>query len=288
MAEFRRNRESKISEAVKRLKDQHLNLQFPQVCKDYPEYQQLRDLQKQYDTAHSTLLTKLQGDVDASKLKADEAIAELFTASTMLDTTPEIVALARLRADVGNPPGKNGSLGDAINWEILLANIPAGTALFFVTEDRDYASMLDESKFKDFLQQEWHKNKGTHVNFYKRLSSFFKDKFPNIKLASELEKDLAIKQLAASSNFSTTHTVVAKLSKYVDFTAAQATEILSAASVNNQVSWIITDADVKAFVESILANYSTKVEAELVAGVKSLLAPATPIVPADDDDEAPF
>ena len=54
--EFRRNREAKIADALKRLTDQKLTLQFPQMCKDYPEYGELRELQKEYESAHSALL----------------------------------------------------------------------------------------------------------------------------------------------------------------------------------------------------------------------------------------
>lgn len=36
--EFKRNRESKISDAVKKLKEQKSKPQFPQICKDYEEY----------------------------------------------------------------------------------------------------------------------------------------------------------------------------------------------------------------------------------------------------------
>lgn len=287
VAEFTRNRESKIADAVKKLKEQHLNLQFPQVCKDYPEYQQLRELQKQYDTAHSNLLSKLLADVLASKLRADVAISELFNAAAQAETDAETVSKARVRVDVGNPPGKNGSLGDAINWELLLKTVPYGTSLYFVTEDRDYTSTLDENKFKDFLQQEWHKVKAGEIIFYKRLSSFFKDIFPSIKLASELEKDLVIKQLVASPNFSTTHTAVAKLEKYADFSVTQASSILLAATINNQVGWIATDPDVKQFLESILSNYKAKIEPDLVAQVESLLASAV-AAKEDDDDEVPF
>jgi predicted nucleic acid-binding protein len=287
VAEFTRNRESKIADAVKKLKEQHLNLQFPQVCKDYPEYQQLRELQKQYDAAHSNLLTKLLADVLASKLRADVAISELFNAATHAETDAETVSKARVRIDIGNSPGKNGSLGDAINWELLLKTVPHGTSLYFVSEDRDYTSTLDETKFKNFLQQEWRREKAGEIIFYKRLSSFFKDIFPAIKLASELEKDLVIQQLVASPNFSTTHTAVAKLEKYADFSVTQASNILLAATINNQVGWIATDPDMKQFLESILTNYNAKVEPDLVAQVEELLAP-TVAATEENNDDIPF
>lgn len=38
IVEFQRNRETKIADAIKGLKEQRRNLQFSQICKDYPEY----------------------------------------------------------------------------------------------------------------------------------------------------------------------------------------------------------------------------------------------------------
>ena len=118
-AEFSRNRENKIADAVKRLTDQRLNLQFPQLCKDYAEYNELRELQRSYESAHSSLLEKIGRDVAEQTLKADKTIQELFTKATIIETTDTLVERARLRIQVGNPPGKEGSLGDAISWEAL-------------------------------------------------------------------------------------------------------------------------------------------------------------------------
>jgi hypothetical protein len=71
MDEFRRNRDTKIADGMKRLREQRLNLQFPQMCKDYPEYKKLRSLQKEYDERHSALLEQLSVDVGSERLKAD-------------------------------------------------------------------------------------------------------------------------------------------------------------------------------------------------------------------------
>src|SRR6266542_4983915 len=86
-AEFRRNRELKIADALKRLAEQRLNSQFPQMCKDYSEYRELRDLQKNYEIAHSVLLKGISRDVAAQTLKADKTIQELFSKATSLETT---------------------------------------------------------------------------------------------------------------------------------------------------------------------------------------------------------
>ncbi len=286
IAKFARNRETKIADAIKKLKDQQLNLQFPQICKDFPEYEELRKLQHTYDKAHSQLLNKLQAAVQTKALKADAAVSELFASAKTLATTTEAVAAARLRVDVGNPPGKNGSLGDALNWELLLAEVPVAEDIYFVTEDRDFVSVLDETKFKDFLLDEWSKRKLGSVIFYKRLSSFFKDKFPQIKLASELEKELLIKSLTNSQNFASTHSAVAKLSKFTEYTSSQAAAILTAATTNQQVGWIATDADVHSFLSTILRDHASTVETALADEVQTMISSSP--AELEDLDDPPF
>lgn len=283
--EFLRNREGKIADSIKRLKDQKLNLQFPQICKDYPEYLLLRDIQKKYDEQHSALLGKLQSDIESKKLKADSTIESLFAAATALQREPALVSRARLRVDLGNPPGKNGSLGDAVNWELLLEKVPVGEDLYFVTEDRDFFSVLEETNFNEFLLHEWHSKKKSSLHYYKRLSSFFKDKFPDIKLATELEKELLIKQLVGSLSFATTHAAIAKLQKHSDFTDDQAAAIASAALFNSQILWILDDADVHAFMEGLLSSHKNVLDADVAKALEQALAP--PTVKADDN-EAPF
>ena len=286
-AEFGRNRESKISDAIKRLSEQRLNLQFPQLCKDYPEYNELRELQKEYETVHSALLEKVDRDVGEHTLKADKTIQELFGKAKVLKTSAELIEKARLRIQIGNPPGKEGSLGDAISWEALLEDCPEGEDLFFVTDDRDYVSVLNESLFKEFLFDEWNGSKNSDLVLYRRLSAFFKDKFPDIKLATELEKELLIRDLANSENFAQTHQVISRLSKFSEFTSAQVNEIAQAAISNSQVRWIIDDADVEGFFKPISQrkDLDSEVRKELVG---LLVKPAKAEAVEVSDDEIPF
>ena len=183
--EFQRNRETKISQSLKHLKTQKLNLQFPQLCKDYPEYAIMRDFQRQFDQAHSELLRKLSSDITARTLKADKTIDMLFEQATKIPTTPELIEKARFRIEIGKPPGKKGSLGDAINWESLLSAVPSNE-LYFVSDDGDFCSAIDENLFSEYLKSEWQNKKGTSLSFFKRLSQFFKDTLPDIKLSGEL------------------------------------------------------------------------------------------------------
>lgn len=261
--EFNRNRESKIADAIKRLKEQKIKLQFPQFCKDYEEYPELTEIQKQLEKKISTLIEKVTVDVSGRTLKADQKISELFDKATLIPTTAELVAKARLRMDIGNPPGKNGSLGDAINWEAMLEAVPANEKLYLIADDKDYFSVLDENKAKDFLTDEWKEAKKSEIVFYRRLSQFFKEHYPEIKLASELEKELAIRSLASSSNFASTHAAIAKISKYSEFSKLQANELAQAALSNSQVNWILCDSDVSEFYAPFLKSHEHLIEPEL-------------------------
>jgi predicted nucleic acid-binding protein len=286
--EFAGNRENKIADAVKRLTDQRLSLQFPQVCKDYSEYEELRELQKEYESVHASLLEKIARDVAERTLKADKTIQELFEKAIVLPTTPELVTKARLRSDLGNPPGKERSLGEAINWEALLEKVPEDGPLYFITDDRDYVSVADENSLKDFLLEEWSRYKQCDLVFYRRLSSFFKDKFPEIKLASELEKELLIRDLTNSPNFAQTHKVISRLSKFTEFTTAQVNEIAQAGISNNQIRWIIDDPDVEAFFKAIAQRKTVDPDVRKELG-RLLVKPAkSDAVEEPDDDEIPF
>lgn len=272
--EFRRNRENKIGDALKRLKDQRLNLQFPQICKDYDEYHELRKLQKKYEEEHTALLSKINKGASEHSLKADQIIDSLFIKATNLVTKDLMIDRARYRIQIGNPPGKEGSLGDAINWEALLEHVPDNVDLYFIADDRDYYSILDESKFKEYLLLEWSKKKHSSIIFYRQLSAFFNEHFPDIKLASELEKELLIRNLSASHNFDQTHRVVAKLSKYTDFTHAQANAIIEAAVSNSQISWIIEDEDVNQFLRAVISGREDQIDPNNLGMLYDLLKKA--------------
>lgn len=286
VAEFRRNRESKIADAIKELKEQRLNLRFPQICKHYPEYPELRALQKQYEERHSALLDKVSHDATNATLKADETIKELFAKAETIESTPDRVARARLRIALGKPPGKDGSLGDAMNWEALLDYMPPRTDLHFITGDRDYVSILDENRFKDVLLHEWSaQTPASELRLYRRLSAFFKEQFPQIKLGSENERELLIQTLAASRSFPVTHSAIARLSKHTHFTAAQRNDIVRAAVSNNQISWIIDDEDVQQFLATVITGHEAEIEEALLSEAQALLAKSQAEAGTANDNE---
>jgi predicted nucleic acid-binding protein len=195
--EYKRNREIKIADALKEFDKLKLPSQFPRMCKDYPQYEKLREKITQYDELKSDLLEQLNSDIESKQLGADKLIEELFEVATKIPSSPSIISVAKERYDKGNPPGKNGSYGDAINWESLLLYQRKNHRqqeviedLHIVARDKDYSSPIDPEKFSRYLSDEWREKKSSEINYYKSLSDFFSERFPDIRLASDLERQL--------------------------------------------------------------------------------------------------
>ncbi len=269
--EFNRNREQRIDGAIKSLRTQTFNPQFPQLCEDYPEVNLVRESLKHYEQAHTSLFSRIITDIKAKNLKADRLIQSFFALGKKIPANSTILDRARFRMGVGNPPGKNNSLGDAINWECLLAEIPAGEDLFFVTGDKDYCSALNEDEFSDFLQTEWYNQKQKHIHFYKRLSGFCKERFPEIALASVRDKEFLIRDFVNSQSIGDTNRSIAKLTYYQEFTAAQVNMIIAAAISNRQITWSIEDDLVKNFLASLVTKNSQYLDPDTLTQISQLL-----------------
>jgi predicted nucleic acid-binding protein len=259
--EFERNRESKIADALKRFREEKLNDQFPQICKEYEElYQAMREAITQFAKAKIDLLEQLTIDIEARNLKADKCIKELFNKALVIDITGDVLEQAKTRFDLGNPPGKNKSYGDSVNWESLLNACPVGEEIYFITDDKDYFSEVCEDRFSSFLLEEWREKKKSELVFLRRLSSFFKEKFPQIKMAVQLEKELLISDLRSSGTFANTKQILRKLSKFSDFTDSELNEIVSAAISNRQIYWISGDFIVRDTLSKIVEGNESRID----------------------------
>jgi PIN domain len=269
--EYDRNREKTISTALKELKQQRLSCKFPAMSKGYGEHDILRKLQGDYGKHLAKLIDQISEDAINKQLKADKTMNSLRVNAKVIPTTDELHQRALLRHQRGNPPGKNTTIGDVLNWEALLASIPKGEPIHIITDDSDYTSDLDSDCFNVFLLNEWMHTKDSEVNFYKTLSAFFADKFPDIRFAPDLEKSLSIKDFVNSGSFSGTHNAVARLKCFSDFTDAQLNELIAAVVANRQIHWIIGDRDVRKFVVSLIAGREDKIDADDLEAVQAML-----------------
>ena len=159
---------------------------------------------------------------------------------------------AGLRKALGKPPGKGASIGDGVNWEVLLVHAQDGSDLCLVSADGDFASPLDNTRLDDFLADEWARRKHSSVQFYRDIKQFLDDKFPSIRLASDVRKYFLVDALIESLSFAQSHDLVAEPNQYDSFTSDEAVRLLSGALENNQVRWLARDEDVRELLGRVL------------------------------------
>ncbi len=245
--EFRRNRENKIKDALKRFKEVKYIVQLPSFMKGYEEYNDIRKLSTELQQLTKSIMDKVDADITARRLLADHLIKDIFARSEIIETTKEIYSLANMRIAIGNPPGKNSSIGDAINWTILLESVPNKEDLHIISEDGDYFSSLNEDAVHPFLEEEWKKKKNSSLFVYRTLSAFMKEHFDGVAFSFDKTKDGLIDDLNYSGSFERTHQLISKLEAYPYFSLKEVERILTSAEKNTQVGWIVTDLDVSTF-----------------------------------------
>ncbi len=266
--EFKRNRDTKILDALKRFRKDNFNQEIPQMVMGYEEYTELKKAVDDFTKSKSVIIEKMTKDIMTQSLKADLVINEIFSRAERLEFNDEIYQRAKIRHARGNPPGKKDSLGDAINWENLLAGVPTPPSewdfessdndLHIISLDGDWFTELDENLPKRFLSDEWQEKAASSLFVYQRISLFTSQFFPKIKLATDLEKHIAIQNLANSGSYSTTHAAIRLLSRLIDvaeFTESEVNEIINAYITNSQVYWILGDEDVIAFVLKLIDSH---------------------------------
>jgi hypothetical protein len=265
--EFWRNREGVLQESIKHFKETKAITKMPNIVRSYSD--RASDLRQATDRVNE-LVKEITQIVDqeskSNQLKADSIINELFSKVKPEPFSDDIFLKAKRRKELGNPPGKANSLGDAVNWEWLLSVVPPSSTLILLTADGDFESELVDSAPKEYLQREWTSTNGGNLELYKNLPDFLRKYFPEIKLSDEIDKATAIERLERSSNFAVTHSAIAKLMQYDDFKDAEVIRILRTYTTNSQIHWILGDEDVFSFAEKIL-KFAKSDEASALADV---------------------
>lgn len=289
VAEFRRNREAKILDALKRFNEFRRGLQLPHFMRAYEEFSKAEEIAGELQTKLGALEKRAEADIAESKLQADELIHGIFSSASILETTEAIYRKARMRVDLGNPPGKQGSLGDAVNWELLLETVPTGQDLHLITEDKDFYSSMHTEMANPFLDAEWREKKSSNLRVYRTLSKFMCEHFDGITLSFDTEKQGLIAALGESGSFAKTHSIVESLSAYGYFSFHEATAMLDAALENSQVRLILSDNDLDALFRKAVIPHKKKFTKEAhISLVEKILASRNKVEEETDDDDLPF
>lgn len=250
--EFWRNREGSVADALKKFKETKAISIVPNLMRSYPKVAELQSAIKQVNTIVKEISTLVEADIGAGSLKADEVIIDLLGTASTISIREAVLAKAKLRTEKGNPPGKRGSLVDAINWEVLLEAVPNNNDIAVISSDGDYEAPLSGSMAKEFLLREWKTKKNAEMSLYKSLPSFLAVNFPGVEFSDELAKIKAIERLELSGSFRETHSVIAQLGQYADYSEEEIERILDSYSYNSQVRQILRDDDISDFAWKIL------------------------------------
>ncbi|MDN5289730.1 MAG: hypothetical protein JWR38_6009 [Mucilaginibacter sp.] len=295
-SEVWRNREAKIAETIKNFYSDKDVGQFPNVVQAYPEFQQINAAAASYKTLRAVIRKKLDQDIKDKTLPADKILSEMLTVG-VTETTTEIIEAARNRVDRGNPPGKKGSLGDAINWEHLLKHCPINTDVYFVTNDKDYMSPVDQSRFSQFLIDEWREANGGEVFFFRSLRELLKQVIPQIELSAALAEvdwswadeddeirpvefpetvlqhlherreinpvEEAVSNLEGSASFRGTHASIERMPDVRLLHPDQIKRLFRAAVQNSQIYSIATDDDVSVFFKNLYQTWGELIDPEV-------------------------
>jgi hypothetical protein len=232
--EFNRNRESKINDALSMFVKPSVG-SVPRLFEQYKDRSaELRNLIKEANTLHAELIEQIKIDIQNQTLKADTTTKDIMGEIHKLQA-PAILTRAKKRIEVGNPPGKKGSLGDAYHWEFLLEQVPNERDLIIVSDDVDWKSPLNPQELSGFLSEEWKHKKKSDVKLYTSISEYFKGEHPDIKLSGEYNKDLWIESLQSSASFDSSRSILRRLLNMGNLSDEQKAKLVHIACANVQV-----------------------------------------------------
>lgn len=199
--EFERSRESVIKSVQQRFQiESKLENFASSYLQNLEEFNKLVDIQKLYvaqqkkvSESIAVILKDSSKDPIANYFK--EFVNESLKRGIVYYTTDEIINKAAKRKNIGNPPTSNKfSLGDEINWEIVLANVQEDIIL--VGRDNTYTNNLT------FLQKDFHKQTGYDIaDLTDRLSTALGRVGIEITEALVKEEDKVIEDLKHYDDF---------------------------------------------------------------------------------------
>lgn len=283
--EHARNRDAVLADSMKRLDQMPTAAQLPRFAEHYEAAKNILTAMNEAKSAKTALIEEIRTEMAEGRLRADRVILDMFASTKPLKRTDEIIRRAKLRRELANPPGKPDSLGDQINWEILLKEVPEGAELHVISKDGDFRTGAVPGRASFFLRGEWNYKKKATLHLYNGLADFTKQHFPNINVPSDALRTAAIENFLSSSSYSQTHAAVAELAPIIkDLSADEAITLLSAATENSQIAGIAGDPDVYDFLRELHIRNYFETPASLDQKLDDLLGPFKP----DDTTDVPF
>ena len=152
--EFDRNREG----VIKKVKENfQLESKLIKITSSYlknrDEFKELIEIQKQYEAKQKEISLNIDEIIKNPSLDPianyfNEFVNESLNKGSVYYTTDEIIKRAEKRKKIGNPPTSDKySLGDEINWEIVLENVKENQAKLILGRIVDADSVFVNGNF---------------------------------------------------------------------------------------------------------------------------------------------
>jgi hypothetical protein len=160
--------------------------------------------------------------------------------------------------------------------------------LYIVTQDSDFLSPLDKTRFSEYLLQEWRARCAGEVYLFETLRDLFKKIAPEIKLSPATasasantaystiedsvvdEVEIRVRDLEKSSSFRRTHSAISAMPNFWEMSNGQIERLFRAAVENQEITWIHTDDDVSEYFNALYESYKDKLPTDIAETFKGL------------------
>ena len=264
--EFRRNREIKIKDTLKKIDEMEPKLLLPHLVQWYEETKLLRDILEQFKNQKDKLLKRVNDDINNYSLKADSLIGAIFNKAKKIPISEKILIDAKNRFDLWNPPWKNASYWDAVVWESLLSFSQANkTKIHFISHDSDYINPLNKKELLPYLSQDRTEKTGTILYFYVDLTSFLQVNFPSIIINEEYLNNKYINHFCTSNSFDNARYYLWKIYDIESFSDEQIFRIVNASISNDQIIGANYYSEwVWEYLVDIVEKYESRIDLEML------------------------
>lgn len=181
-----------------------------------------KDIEKSVSDSNKLLIeifNDIMTNISKSQDTVSKALVALYANSYVYSEGD--INRARLRKEIGNPPGKNNDpLGDQFSWELLLNIIPHVDKLWIISKDKDYLSEhgkklhLNPVLYKDLIKL----NDKIEIKVFNTLADGLRD-FDKVEKIQAIPTDDELNKISKSEILeptTTTTTTIRPINNYIN------------------------------------------------------------------------
>jgi len=164
------------------------NISFPKNSSNAPILENKKELKSKLETIrkqYAELMKEFKKEylsvVEQTKARIEQKLFKI--ALYPMDET-KYYKQSFYRKLIGNPPGSGGTIGDQLEWEIIL-NEYIDKDLTIITNDPSWKDISDETKLHPFLKNEWKQKTNKELMFFSTLGEFINKYTKTVKITED-------------------------------------------------------------------------------------------------------